>query len=109
MTNLKKTLIALIIFIIVIIIAGFTVASAILKPVAVKNIAKATHRDVVIEHLKINPFTLSVTIQGFKLADPGGASPFIAFEELYVNWSIISSAFHRALILEEIRLEKPSV
>ena len=109
MTNLKKTLIALIIFIIVIVIAGFTVAPAILKPVAVKNIAKATHRDVVIEHLKINPFTLSVTIQGFKLADPGGASPFIAFEELYVNWSIISSAFHRALILEEIRLEKPSV
>lgn len=109
MTNLKKTLIAFIVLIIVIIIAGFAVAPAILKPVAVKNIARATHRDVAIERLKINPLTLSVTIQGFKLADPGGASPFIAFEELYVNWSIISSAFHRALILEEIRLEKPYV
>ncbi len=109
MKHLKRTVIAVILFIALIILAGFTVAPAVLKPVLIKNIAKATHRDVAIERIKINPFTLSTTIQGFKLADPGGASPFIAFDELHVNWSVIISAFRRALVLEEVRLVNPYV
>ena len=109
MKLLKKILIAVIALIVFIAVAGFFILPAILKPVLAKKASEALHRETSIAQIKVNPFALSVTIRGFKLADRGRQTPFAAFEELYVNVDGMTSIFRRSLILEEIRLDKPYV
>jgi len=109
MNILKKILIVIIALVVFISIAGFFVLPAVLQPVLTKKISEALHREASIDQIEINPFALSATIKGFKMADPGGKMPFIAFDELYVNAAVMTSIFRRALILEEIRLDKPSI
>ena len=43
------------------------------------------------------------------MEDPGRKSPFVAFDELYVNADAVSSIFRRALILKKISLKNPYV
>ena len=109
MNILKKILIVIIAFVVVIGIAGFLILPSVLKPVLTKKISEAMHRETSVDQIKINPYALSATIQGFKLADPGQKTPFVAFDELYVNVNVMTSIFRRALILEEIRLNKPYI
>ncbi|MDD4092153.1 MAG: DUF748 domain-containing protein, partial [Smithellaceae bacterium] len=90
-------------------LVGFLILPAVLKPVLTKKISETLHREATIEQIKINPFDLSATIRGFKLADPGGHESFIAFQELHVNVDVLTSVFRRALILEEIRLDQPHI
>ena len=109
MTAIKKTLIAAVLLVGLIILAGFIIAPSVLKPVLIKNIAGATHRNVALDRIKINPLTASVTIQGFRIDDPGRKEPFVSFDELYVDAGLIMSALKRGLILEEVRLVNPYV
>ncbi|MEE9911772.1 MAG: DUF748 domain-containing protein [Deltaproteobacteria bacterium] len=109
MNILKKILIGIIFLVILITITGFLILPAVLKPVLTKKISEALHRETSIAQIKINPFALSATIRGFKLADPGKNSPFVSFDELHVNVAVMTSIFRRAVILEEIRLDKPYV
>lgn len=109
MNILKKILIVIIALAVFISIAGFLILPAVLKPVLTKKISEALNREASIDQIKINPFALSATIKGFKLADPGKNGPFITFDELYVNVNVLTSIFRRALLLEEIRLHKPYV
>jgi hypothetical protein len=105
----KKILLGLVIFIVLLSIAGFFIAPAVIKPLAIKNISEALHRKVSIDKISINPFALSLTVRGFALEDPGGQKPFVAFDELYINADGISSLYRRALILEKITLTNPYV
>ncbi|MCL5808649.1 MAG: DUF748 domain-containing protein [Deltaproteobacteria bacterium] len=105
----KKIFVSLIVFLVFIGVVGFFILPAALKPVLIKKISLALHRETSIEQIRINPFALSATIRGLKLGDPGLSTPFVAFDELYANVDTITSIFRRALILEEIRLDHPTV
>ncbi len=109
MRLLKKVLIAVLVLVFLIGLVGFLILPAVLKPVLTKKISETLHREATIEQIKINPFDLSATIRGFKLADPGGHESFVAFQELHVNVDVLTSVFRRALILEEIRLDQPHI
>jgi uncharacterized protein involved in outer membrane biogenesis len=109
MNLFKKILIVMIALAVFTGIAGFFVLPAVLKPVLTKKISETLHRETTIDQIKINPFDLSATIRGFKLADPGNKTPFVAFNELHVNVDVLTSIFRRALILEEARLDKPFI
>ncbi len=109
MRLLKKVLIAVLVFVLLIGLAGFLILPAVLKPVLTKKISETLHREAAIGEIKINPFDLSATIRGFKLADPVGHESFVSFQELHVNVDVLISIFRRALILEEIRLNQPYV
>ena len=109
MRLLKKVLIAVLVIILLIGLAGFLILPAVLKPVLTKKISETLHREATIDEIKINPFDLSATVRGFKLADPGGHASFAAFQELLVNVDVLTSIFRRALILEEIRLNQPYI
>jgi uncharacterized protein involved in outer membrane biogenesis len=106
---LKKALIVIIALAVLIGIAGFLILPAVLKPVLTKKISEAVHRETSVERVKINPFDLAVTIEGFQLADPGEKTPFVAFDLLRVNVDVLTSLYRRALILEEIRLDNPYI
>ena len=105
----NRLLIAIIPFAAFIAITGFLFLPPVLKHVLTTQISGVLHRETSINQIKINPFAFSASIKGFKLADPGQNTPFVAFDELYVNADVMTSVFKRALILEEIRLDKPYV
>ncbi|MFP1684039.1 DUF748 domain-containing protein [Alloalcanivorax sp. C16-1] len=50
-------------------------------------------RDVTLERVALNPFTLSVTAEGFAVADPR-TDTLVRFDRLYVNAELWASLFH---------------
>jgi hypothetical protein len=105
---LKKAVLWAIGFFIVFSAAGFFVVPPIARSVLLKQVSAALHRDVSIKAVRVNPYTLSVTIQGFIVKERTGTETFLSFDELYVNAEIMS-LFRRALIIRELRLSKPYV
>ncbi|HPL10619.1 MAG TPA: hypothetical protein PLQ77_07800, partial [Smithellaceae bacterium] len=61
MRLLKKVLIAVLVFVVLIGLVGFLILPAVLKPVLAKKISEALHRETAIGQIKINPFDLSAT------------------------------------------------
>ena len=109
MKKIKTLVIAFTVFLLLIAVSGFFIAPAVLKPLIIKKLTETLNREARMEKLSINPFTVSVTVRGFSLADPGQPSPFISFEKMHVNIDALMSVFRRALILTEIGLETPYV
>ncbi|MGD0280637.1 MAG: DUF748 domain-containing protein, partial [Smithella sp.] len=109
MRILKKIIIGLLVFLVVLGIAGFFIAPPLVKPLIMKKMSEALHRKASIDKININPYAVSITIKGFSLEDPGRPKPFVAFDELYVNADLTSSLFRRALILKKITLKNPYV
>lgn len=108
MQRLKKVLIWMAVILAVIGVTGFFIAPPIAKSVIVKNLSKALQRPVSIQRVKINPYLLTATVQGFEIREPSGSEKFASFDELYVNIDSFS-VFKRALILKEIKLTGPYV
>ncbi|HSL19792.1 MAG TPA: DUF748 domain-containing protein [Methylomirabilota bacterium] len=64
-------------------------------------------RQATVERVRFNPFTLSLTIEGFSLPDRPG-SVLLAWDRLYAN-AELSSLFRWAATLKELRIENPYV
>ncbi|MEQ8204400.1 MAG: AsmA family protein, partial [Smithellaceae bacterium] len=106
----KKILIGLAVFFVLVSIIGFLILPAVIKPVLIKKMTATLHRQVSVEKISINPYTLSLTVRGFKISEPAASSKnFVAFEELYVNLYGVSSLFQGKLILEEVKLTRPYI
>jgi uncharacterized protein involved in outer membrane biogenesis len=87
---------------------GFFIAPPILKAVLEKKLPEALHRPVTIETIRLNPCALSATVEGLNLAKRDGTGAFVAFDRLYVNLESLS-LFKKALILQSVTLEKPTL
>ncbi|MBZ5640158.1 MAG: DUF748 domain-containing protein [Acidobacteriia bacterium] len=87
---------------------GFLAAPPLLRSVMVRELKGALHRTVSIEKVRVNPFVLSVTIDGLTIADRDGATPFASIEELYANLQL-ASLFRWAPVTREILVRGPKV
>src|SRR5262245_20725766 len=87
---------------------GFFAVPPIAKHLLVKNLTELLGRPVTIREIKVNPLSLTVTLRGFSVAEPGGREVFVSFEELFVDLQA-ESVIRRGPILREIRLEQPYV
>jgi uncharacterized protein involved in outer membrane biogenesis len=87
-------------------VIGFLVVPPIAKHYLVATLSQELKREVTIESLRFNPYTLAVTVRGFVMKDRTGPEPALTFEELYVNASL-GSVFRLAPVLDQIRLVKP--
>ncbi len=87
-------------------IIGFFIVPPIAKSYLVETLSKELKREVTIETLRVNPFTLAVTVRGFVMKDRPGPEPALTFDELYVDASL-GSLFHLAPVLDQVRLVKP--
>ncbi len=87
---------------------GFVILPMILRSVLVEQISSATKRKAFVETVDVNPYALSVGIRGLKLQDLN-AEPLVAFDELFVDFELIASAFNRAVVFKEVRLAKPDI
>ncbi len=108
MNRLKKLMIGLGIFFLIFTMVGFFVLPPVLKSILVKKLSETLHREVGIQQLKINPYSLSLTLKGFVIKDRVSSETFFSFDELYVNLQSLS-ALRMALILKEIRLKQPYI
>ncbi len=75
------------------------------KWAAPKYIADKSKHHLSIAEARFDPFALSVSIKGLKLAEPDG-KPLLAFGELFVDFEA-SSLFRWAYTLDTIRLTAP--
>ncbi|MFA7464095.1 MAG: DUF748 domain-containing protein [Syntrophales bacterium] len=89
-------------------LAVIFVLPSFLKPLLVEKISAALNREAAFENIRLNPYTLSVTVTGFTLKEPN-AERFLAFEEAYINFEGLQSLFRRALVVKELRLTRPRV
>ena len=85
---------------------GFFVVPPLLKWQLLKRLPDLTHRRAAVRQVKLNPWTLSLTIRGLSLTETDGR-PFASWEELYVNFQA-SSLFRWAWTFKEIRLQRPA-
>ncbi len=97
-----------VITLIAIVLAAFFVAPPVARSVAQKQLGALLGRKVSIARIRINPLTLSLTVEGFEIFEPDGTTPFVSFSRLYVN-AQMSSIFRGAPVIQEVALESPHV
>ncbi len=69
-------------------------------------VAEETGRALEIESISIHPFSLSAEIHKLQLSDMDQTGPFVSWELLRISLSL-SSLYHRAPVIDELRLDKP--
>jgi len=71
------------------IVVGFFLAPPILRGQLEKKLSATLHRPVAVGEIRLNPLTLSVTVESFAITEPSGA-PFIGWQRLFVNFDAFS-------------------
>lgn len=87
---------------------GFLAVPAIVKSQAAKQAAEKLHRQLSIEEVSFNPFTLAASVRGLKMMEPDGSTVFASFDRLGadVSWQSVAKM---APVVQEVRLTKPYV
>jgi hypothetical protein len=84
---------------------GFLALPAIVKSQATQLSAEKLHRQLTIEKVEFNPFTLAMTVRGFKLMEPQGGAVFVSFDTLAVD--LAGESIRRlAPVVERLRLDQ---
>jgi uncharacterized protein involved in outer membrane biogenesis len=104
----KRILIGLVILFAVFTLVGFFVLPPIVKSILTNQLSENLHREVTIEQIKFNPYTLSISVRGLTIKDKGSSETFVSFGEIFLNFQSFS-ALRRALIFSEIRLTQPYI
>lgn len=94
--------------VIVIAVLGFLVAPPIVRHVAEKQASQALGRTVTIERVRINPFALSASVEGLRIADPASQTPLLSVARIYANLEAIS-LFKGGPVLREIAVDQPQL
>lgn len=89
-------------------IFGFYALPRIIQSEAPKVVAEKLHRNLSIDKVEINPFTLLATLRGVKLMEAQGNGVFAGFDSLTVKVSA-QSLLHWAPVVQEVLLSNPSV
>jgi uncharacterized protein involved in outer membrane biogenesis len=87
---------------------GFLAVPAIVKSQSAKQASEKLHRQLSIDEVSFNPFTLTASVQGLKMMEPDGGTVFASFDRLGVDLSW-QSLQRLAPVVQEVRLTKPYV
>lgn len=102
----KKYGLRAIVSLVVIGILGFLVLPPLVKSLLIEKLGEALHRPVSVANVSINPFVLSLQIDGVAIQEKGGGETVASFDSLYVNLES-SSLFRGGPVISEIRLSGP--
>ncbi|EXI85646.1 MAG: putative protein involved in outer membrane biogenesis [Candidatus Accumulibacter sp. BA-94] len=89
-------------------VLGFLVMPPLVKWLLVDQLAAVLHRPVSIEGLRINPYTLSLQVDGLAIQEKGGGDRVAGFEQLFVNLES-SSLFRGGPVISELKLVGPAL
>ncbi|MEN3111661.1 DUF748 domain-containing protein [Uliginosibacterium paludis] len=70
--------------------------------------SEALGRRMTVESVQFNPFRLSAELSGLRIAEADGQQDWIRLGSVSFNLSL-SSLWHRALVLDALRIDQPSV
>lgn len=87
---------------------GFLAVPAIVKSQAAKQASEKLHRQLSIEEVSFNPFTLAASVRGLKMMEQDGSTVFASFDRLGADLSW-QSVTRMAPVVQEVRLTKPYV
>jgi Domain of Unknown Function (DUF748) len=92
----------------VLVLAGFTafILPGIVRTQAIKRLEAATGRKVAISKVTINPFTLVVKVDGFRMQEKEGGVTFASFSSARVNFSTKSLVYF-APVVTDAQLSSP--
>ena len=84
---------------------GFFLAPWLVKKNAIEAVADTLGAELKLEKVAVNPFVLSLRVDGIELNDPSGAT-FLRVEQVFVNFQS-SSLFRWAWAFKEVRIDAP--
>jgi len=87
-------------------ILGFFVLPPIVKSVLLDKLGEALHRPLSVQHISINPYTLTLQLDGVAVQEKGGGDVVAGFDRLFINLES-SSLFRGGPVISEARLEGP--
>ena len=87
-------------------VVGFFLLPPVVKSLAIEQVSKALHRPVAVRAIRINPFALTLDVEGFSIKEREGEEVFAGFDALHINLQS-ASLFKRGVVVGEIRLTNP--
>ena len=84
------------------------IAPPLMRGKVASELSKKFHREVSIEQIRINPYTMTAALRGFLMKERQSKVTAISFDEIYVNLEL-ESLFRLGPVLKEIRLVKPYI
>jgi len=89
-------------------VLGFFVLPPLVKSLLLDQLGQALHRPVAVSSVRINPYALSVTLEGVSVGEREGGETFASFDSLYVNLESMS-IFRLGPVVGELRLVNPKL
>lgn len=87
---------------------GFFAAPPLVKHLVQQQASAELHRPVTVDRVRINPYALSVTIEGLKILDREGGQPDLSVASIYANAELMS-IWRGAPVIGALRIEKPQL
>lgn len=84
------------------------VLPGIVRSQAEKGLASALNRKAHIDKVRINPFGMTVTVEGFRLFESDASTPFVELDRLKVSLSS-ASLYRFGIVTDRLTLDKPVV
>jgi len=85
---------------------GFLLLPRIIRYVLVEKVSPVLHRQVSVQDIRYNPFTLTADMTDFAISEKDGNGEFVAFDALHANVEL-SSLLRLALVVHDMRLDGP--
>ena len=92
----------------VLLLFSVLVLPGIIRSQAEKGIYKALNRKASIDRVRINPFGMTATIQGFRLFEADGSTAFVELGQLRASLSL-ASLYRFALVADELSITEPRI
>ena len=102
----KKHALRIVLAFVIVGVLGFFVLPPLVKSVLLDQLGQALHRPVAVKSVRINPYALSLTLEGVSIAEREGGEAFASFDSLYINFES-SSIFRGGPVIGEARLVNP--
>jgi hypothetical protein len=103
----RKPLIAAVSILVLYSVLGFLVAPWLVEKQALKSVRENMNAELRLHKIAINPFVLSLKIDGLEFDDPRGM-PLARVEQIFVNFQL-SSLFRGALTFDDDRFDAPEL
>jgi uncharacterized protein involved in outer membrane biogenesis len=108
MSRNKKIAVIATVILILYSLTGFLAVPYLIQKLLPEKLGKALQRPVSIQAVRFNPYTLSLSVEGFKVMEKSDSKTFLSFHNLFVNVQL-SSLSRLGLVIKEITLDKPSI
>jgi hypothetical protein len=76
-------------------VVGFFVVPPVARRIAQTQLSQLLGRKVTIDRVRLNPFALSLAVEGFHIFEADARTVFVEFKRLYVN-AEVASVYRRA-------------